>query len=320
MDMRYGRSGKVSLNQKCEKYDNRSIFLLTNLFHINILVKIKGTIQWLDCILLGCACAGVYTMEHLTICRTIVSTINARLAVVFLLLFASLLLFPGCRLRPKPALCPDQMRALPMPTPVAIAPGDVLEFKFFYNPELNETQTVDPDGKLSLQLIGKVDAAGRTMEDLGADLKQRYAFVLRNPEVTVIPRSLPSNRVYIGGQVIAPGPVDIQGEMTLLQAIMFAGGFRTETAALSSVIVVRQSEGRQVGTSVDLRCVLKGKEDDNFRVYPRDVIYVPQTHIAKVDQWVDQYLYKIVPTQFGLTYSFSNVRAKNTNTYENQAQ
>jgi protein involved in polysaccharide export with SLBB domain len=210
------------------------------------------------------------------------------------------------------------MRALPIPSPIGIASGDVLEFKFFYNPELNETQTVDPDGKLSLQLIGKIDAAGKTLEQLAADLKQYYLPVLRNPEVVVIPRSLPSQRVFIGGQVVAPGPVDIQGEMTLLQAIMFAGGFRTETASLASVIVVRQSEGKQIGTAIDLRPVLKGKEADNFRIYPRDVIYVPQSHIAKVDQWVDQYLYKIVPTQFGLSYSFSDVKAHNTNDNETE--
>ena len=71
--------------------------------------------------------------------------------------------------------------------------GDQLDIKFFFNPELNEAVAVRPDGRISLQLVGELMAAGSTVEELKALLKQRYAKELKNPEITVILRSFSAN-------------------------------------------------------------------------------------------------------------------------------
>jgi len=67
-----------------------------------------------------------------------------------------------------------------------IKPGDQLDIKFFYNTELNENLLVRPDSKISLQLIGDIDAAGRTPSELVAELKKGYSTYLQNPDATVI--------------------------------------------------------------------------------------------------------------------------------------
>jgi len=82
-----------------------------------------------------------------------------------------------------------------------IQAGDQLDIKFFYNPELNDSVTVRPDGKISLQLVDEVQAAGQTPAQLDDFLTEKYAKELRKPVITVIVKSFASQRVYVGGEV-----------------------------------------------------------------------------------------------------------------------
>lgn len=219
-----------------------------------------------------------------------------------LILAAFLLLFPACS-RQNPAMTSQEAPALPAMPAVTLRPGDVVEFKFFYTPELNEVQSVRPDGRVHLQLVGDVDAAGRTPQELSAQLEQRYASVLKNPRVAVISRSLPGQRVYVAGEVNAPGPVDMPGPLTALEAVMFAGGFKSDSSEPASVIVIRDmGEGKRLGIGLDLGPAMRGETFDNFSLAPRDIIFVPKSFIAQLNQWVDQYINKLIP-QTGFSYS-----------------
>ena len=108
-------------------------------------------------------------------------------------------------------------------------PGDVLDIKFFYNPELNETVMVRPDGHISLQLANEIMAAGLTPEELRKSLTERYGKEINKPELSIIVRSFSMQRVYIDGEVNRPGMLPLVGPVTIHQAIAAAGGFR-ETA------------------------------------------------------------------------------------------
>jgi protein involved in polysaccharide export with SLBB domain len=77
--------------------------------------------------------------------------------------------------------------------------GDVIEIKFFYNPELNERVTIRPDGKISLQLIDEVEAVGLTPSELDKNLTEKYSEVLNNPEVAVIVKEFTRQKVFVGG-------------------------------------------------------------------------------------------------------------------------
>ncbi len=186
---------------------------------------------------------------------------------------------------------------------VILGAGDVLDFRFFYNPELNDTQAVRPDGKIMLQLVAEVSVQGKTPSELQGELVKLYTPELKKPEVTVIVRSLYERRVYVGGEVKAPGLIPIAGSLTALEAIMQAGGFNLTTARLSSVIIIRQKNGKWYGGKLDFGKVIKGREGPSFLLEPRDIVYVPRTNIVKVNQWIDQYINKMIPrTGFQGTY------------------
>lgn len=180
-------------------------------------------------------------------------------------------------------------------TAITLSEGDVLQFQFFNNPELNQTQTVRPDGKISLPLIHEVEVSGKTVPGLREYLVQQYEPHLKYPEVNVVVQSLHSNRVYVAGEVNSPGYVEMTGRLTAIEAIMSAGGFNTQTAKMQSVILVRHTENSREGYRLDLREALNGKENHALQMEPYDIIYVPQKNIARVNLWIDQYIDQAIP-------------------------
>jgi len=185
---------------------------------------------------------------------------------------------------------------------VVLLPGDVVDIKFFYNPELNESQTVRPDGKITLQLIGDIKVEEKTTDELREDLIELFTPHLKIPEIAVIARSLLGRRVYVGGEVIAPGVVTMQSRLTALEAIMQAGGFDLPSARVGNVVIVRHKNGQRYGCKLNLKNALKGKEAEPFYLEPYDIVYVPQTRITKATQWIDQHINMVIP-DFGFTYS-----------------
>ena len=101
-------------------------------------------------------------------------------------------------------------------SPVLLGPGDVLEVRFLYTPELNVTQVVRPDGQIALQMIGDVTAQGKTPAQLTAHLLQRYADHLKDPEIVVLVQSLYDRSVFVGGQVINPSMIEMPARMTAI--------------------------------------------------------------------------------------------------------
>jgi protein involved in polysaccharide export with SLBB domain len=183
-----------------------------------------------------------------------------------------------------------------------IQAGDQLDVKLYYNSDLNETVTVRPDGAISLQLIGELRAAGATPGELSATLKTEYGKQLRDPEVTVIVRAFAAQRVYVDGEIGKPGVVEIPGQMTLMQALAAAGGAK-RTARLSEIVIIRYypEKGRRVLTA-DLRRAASpdhpAAADSNLQ--PLDVVFVPRTRIANVNNWVDLYIKNNLPVTFGI--------------------
>lgn len=178
---------------------------------------------------------------------------------------------------------------------VTLAPGDVIDVKFFYTPELNETQIVRPDGMITLQLVGDINVQGKTIAELEEHLIELYKFHLKNPEISVIPRSLYSNRVYVEGEVSTPGYVDMPGRLTAMEAVIRAGGFDSRTAKLQNVVVIRHRNGKRHVYKLNLKRALEGKDVQPFYLEQFDIVYVPRTRIANANQWVDQHINNMIP-------------------------
>ena len=183
--------------------------------------------------------------------------------------------------------------------------GDQLDVKFYYNPELNEQVIVRPDGRISLQLIHEVSAAGLTPDELNQLLTRRYAAQLNKPELTVIVRAFGGHKVYVDGEVAKPGMLPLVGTMNVLQAISQAGGMK-ESARVTEVIVIRHGAANQpYAFSVNLEKAIDGTDlHQNVSLKAFDIIFVPRSPIANVNVWVDQYLRKNIPIQTGFFYNF----------------
>lgn len=189
-----------------------------------------------------------------------------------------------------------------LPAKVTLQSGDELEIKFFKTPELNEVQVIRPDGKIVLQLIGEVEVRDLSPEELQDNLTNRYKSQLKNPEISVIVRRFYSRRVYVGGEVRNPGFVEMPGQLTLLEAIMNQGGFVSGSATTSKIMVIRQRKEEQQRFIIDVSKTFKSQKSTPFYLQPFDIVYVPQSGISKLNQWVDQHINRVVP-QFGLMYN-----------------
>jgi polysaccharide export outer membrane protein len=218
-----------------------------------------------------------------------IKRLAASSAVSFFLLF----LLVGCA-RMQPAMTMDQLAADP-PSKETLVPGDVVDVKFYYTPELNENQMIRPDGTITMQLIGKVMAQGKTPEELRRDLIRLYGPELKKPEVEVIIKNKEDRKVYVAGEVKNPGLVEIPGKLTVLEAIKRAGGFKRPEANIRKVLLVRQENGKNAGCVMDMQKVLEGQEEQVVYLHPHDVVYVPPTSLTKVNDWVEQSINRMMP-------------------------
>jgi protein involved in polysaccharide export with SLBB domain len=197
--------------------------------------------------------------------------------------------------------------------PYLIQPGDNLDIKFFYNPELNETVTVRPDGFISLQLVNEVKAAGLQPSQLNETLTQMYARELKKPVIAVIVKTFAGQRVYVGGEVGQQGLLTMPAGLTALQAVMQSGGFKN-TAQPSETLVIRKGpDNRPVPVRVDLNAVLSGATyGQDFRLQPDDVVYVPKSPIAQANLFVNQYVEQLFLFR-GVSLGFSYELNSNKN-------
>ena len=185
-----------------------------------------------------------------------------------------------------------------------LQPGDNLEIKFFYNPELNDEVTIRPDGKISLQLIDEIQAAGLTPTHLDEILTEKYSSQLKQTVITVILRSFEGQRIYVGGEVNSPQVINMVGRINALQAIFDAGGLRDDAKLSSVIIVSRGPDNRPLARKVNLKKALKGKlPEEDYLLKPFDMVYVPKTTLAKANQFIT-HIYRFIPPRVGLGFSY----------------
>jgi protein involved in polysaccharide export with SLBB domain len=174
--------------------------------------------------------------------------------------------------------------------------GDQLDIKFLYNPELNENLPVRPDGRITLQLVGDLMVVDMTPTQLAEALKTRYAAEIRKPEITVIVRQFAAQKIFVDGEVIRPGLLQLVGPMTVSQAIAQSGGFGYDARKTQVIVIRRNPAGKPLVTVVDMLQVHRGQDMTNdINLMPYDMVYVPKSAIAEVDKWVAQYIRNLLP-------------------------
>lgn len=157
-----------------------------------------------------------------------------------------------------------------------IGPEDVVEVMVWKNADLSRTASVRPDGKISLPLIGDIQAAGLTTEQLRVSIAEKLqSYYKEPPQISVILQQINSYAIYVLGEVRSPGKYVVKTDTTFLQAVTLAGGF-TEFASKNRIMVRRRAGERLQESSMGIKYadVLAGRQR-NILLQPGDTIIVP---------------------------------------------
>lgn len=178
--------------------------------------------------------------------------------------------------------------------------NDIIEIKFFNTPDFNETITVRPDGKISLQKIEELQVTGMTPSQLDSLITEKYKEFIKDPEITVIVREFGGYQVYVLGEVNSPGMFPLQRNMSILHALSTAGGAKNG-AQLGNVMVLRQKgKNKFEALKIDVKKLLNSdnKEDviqNNLAIKPYDIVYVPKTFVADAATFLTQVYAGVLP-------------------------
>jgi protein involved in polysaccharide export with SLBB domain len=204
-----------------------------------------------------------------------------------------------------PASPAEQAPATDMYASYRIMPGDVLDVRFFYNPELNEQEVaVRPDGRIALQLIGDVEISAKTPEEARKMIEQLFASHVRTPSVTIQIRKYGSNKVFVSGEVPKPGLIDLEGPMSLIGAVSEAGGITIKGNRNQVILIRRMADGKAARRLVKLYERKEITQEALETLQPFDVVLVPESAIGRADRWVDQWLRQLSPANLVVGFQY----------------
>lgn len=165
--------------------------------------------------------------------------------------------------------------------------GDVLDVVYRYTPEFNQTVTVQPDGYVLLEIVGDLKISELTLEQARRKIIEKASVRLKDPEITLLLKEFQKPYFVVSGEVAQTGKFEMRENLTALQAVMMAGGFK-ESAKVSQVIVFRKlnAEFAEVKT-LNLKNVRKTSDLENdLTLQSGDIIFVPRNTFSKIEKFV----------------------------------
>jgi len=155
--------------------------------------------------------------------------------------------------------------------PYVIGPPDVLEVQVWDNKDLNQIVFVRPDGKISLPLVGELQAGGKTIQQIQDSLAELYAKAVKGASVTVIVKEIKSRPVYFIGGFTKPGVEQLTRPLTLLQAVSVAGGLLPIADGENGFIM---RGDRRIPVDFN-RLMQRGDNSQNMLLEPGDAVVAP---------------------------------------------
>lgn len=182
----------------------------------------------------------------------------------------------------QPAASPSQLvqeaqaaPALAAPAHYGLKAGDTLEISVWREADMNRVVLVRPDGGISFPLAGDLQVAGRSVEDVRAELNTRLRRFISEPEVAVSIKETGGNTFYVIGKVNKPGEFPMRGSVDVMQALSIAGGTAT-FAALGDIKILRRSGAQREAIAFRYTEVEAGRRlDQNILLKSGDVVVVP---------------------------------------------
>jgi polysaccharide export outer membrane protein len=160
------------------------------------------------------------------------------------------------------------------PSDYVIGADDVLRISVWKEPDLSEMLPVRPDGKISMPLLNDIPAAGLTPLQLKDSITEKLKKFIADPRVTVVVTAMNSQRIFVSGEVVHSGPIQLLPHMTILQALSQAGF--NQFANLKGIYLLRTENGKQERIPFNYKDVIKGNHpEQNIQLKPGDTVVVP---------------------------------------------
>ena len=172
---------------------------------------------------------------------------------------------PADRARPTQATLPDDYK---------LQAGDKLRIEVYKDAQLSQSVQIRPDGKITLPLVGDVAAMGLTPIDLRERIATALKDYVNNPVVTVIVVEGTAPTAYVVGEVNHPGPVVVQANMTVLQALAVAGGLK-DFADAKNIRILRKGLAGQQSIPFNYKDAIKGVGPSGVYLQAGDTVVVP---------------------------------------------
>ena len=166
------------------------------------------------------------------------------------------------------------------PNAYAIGVGDVIDISVWKNAELSVTVPVRPDGRVSVPLLGDIQAAGMTPRALTEDLTRRFKEFVTAPSVSVVIKEIHSRKVFVTGEVATPGAYDLQPRTKLMQVLAMAGGLtpyaKRKVVVLRDGATAKDKDKADTRFEYDLDAIVSGKRPEfNIVLQPGDTLIFP---------------------------------------------
>ncbi len=151
--------------------------------------------------------------------------------------------------------------------------------------------TIGPDGNVYLPMLKGIKASGKTIDELRDLINNEYRYEFNNLSVSILIERIVGNRIFIFGEIQRPGPIPVDKPMTIMQAVAASGGV-LPTGSLEYVKLMYWNEKNEpILKTVNLLSIMNNlKIEDDIIIPNNSVIFIPKTTIAKMNQWVDQYI------------------------------
>ena len=195
--------------------------------------------------------------------------------------------------------------------PYLLQPGDIVELHTPLAPDLDEQVAVGPDGTLTFHYSDPIQASGRTLPDVTAQVRDKYCKDVlecrsKTSDVKVTLRNFVGTRVYVFGEVGSPSEIVSTGQISAVQAITRAGGLRITAQSSQALLVRRDAENRPHVYSIEIAKALNGRDPGaDVLLQPLDIIYVPRGRLGNVSM-AFEFIRNALPFSIGTSFGLSN--------------
>ncbi len=165
--------------------------------------------------------------------------------------------------------------------------GDVIDLQYRYTPDLDQTVTVQPDGFVSIKIGGEVHVGGLTVEQAKQAILKAVSNDLNDPQLNLILKDFAHDKVLVSGEVQRPGSIDLRENLTVVSAILSAGGY-TSDAKSGDVLLFRRVNGDILQVR---KLSLTHLEDPRARerdmvLHDGDMIYVTRDKVSRIEHYI----------------------------------